>query len=148
MARNYEIETIIEDTRHEMLFAIKERINAMTRGATAPIQMRGLFVRDRSCSGRDSIIYEITNVFIDDDNRLCADLAGKDERFSDGVLFGKEIEHLPVEDLKHLLDALYSDSWNIDAAFHEMTMNTRRDGLYGFLMNGKTGISRILRRGM
>jgi hypothetical protein len=147
MAQEMNISGIIENTRQEILFAIKERITAMTRGTSAPIQLHGLMIGDRNSRGRDQFFYEITNVYIDDDNRLCGDLAGKDDRFCDGILFGKDIEDFPIEDLKLVLDLLYTDRWDIDVSDYDLAAAGRRDGLYGFLMNGKAGISRLLRRG-
>jgi hypothetical protein len=147
MAQEMNILGIIEDSRQEMLFAIKERINAMTRGTSAPVQLHDLTIGGRNGRSRDTFFYEITNVFIDDDGRLCGDLVGKDDRFCDGILFGKDIEDLPIEDLKMVLDLLYTERWDIDFAGQDFSAAGRRDGVYGFLMSGKAGISRLLRRG-
>jgi hypothetical protein len=147
MAQEMNISGIIENSRQEMLFAIKERINTMTRGTSAPVQLRGLIIGNRIGRGRDMYFYEITNVYIDDDGRLCGDLAGKDDRTCDGILFGKDIEDLPIDDLKQILDILYAGKWDIDVADYDLSAGGRRDGLYGFLMSGKAGISRLLRRG-
>ncbi len=148
MAQEMNIDSIIENSRQEILFAIKERISAMTRGTSAPVQLQGLIIGNRSGRGRDMFFYEITNVYVDDDNRLCGDLAGKEDRLCDGILFGKDIEDLPIDDLKQVLDLLYSDKWDIDVADYDIATNGRRDGLYGFLMSGKAGISRFLRKGV
>lgn len=147
MAQMMDINDTIETTRHELLFAIKERINEMTRGTSAPIRLHGLMIGQRGGRGRDLFFYEITNVYIDDDNRLCGDLAGKDDRFCEGILFGKDIEDLPLEDLKLMLDLLYTDRWDIDVSDYDLAAAGKRDGFYGFLMSGKAGISRLLRRG-
>ncbi len=147
MVQDVTIGSIVENTRQEILFAVKERINAITRGTSAPVQLNAM-IREKNGSGRNSLFfYEITNVYIDDDDRLCGDLAGKDDRFSGEVLFGKDIEDLPVSDLKLILDLLYGDNWNVDVEGYDMNAAGRREGLYGFLMSGKAGISRILRRG-
>ncbi len=139
---------VIENTREEILFAIKERISAMNRGTSAPIQLHGLIIRDRIGSGRDSLFfYEITNVFVDDDDRLCGDLACSDDRICEGVLFGKDIEELPIDDLKRVLDMLYSGNCKIDVESYGMPPAMRSDGLFGFLMSRKAGISRLMRRG-
>lgn len=147
MAQEMIINGMIENSRQEILFAIKERICAMTRGTSAPIQLHGLITGNRNGRGRDMYFYEISNVYIDDDNRLCGDLAGKEERLCDDILFGKDLEDLPVDDLKQVLDLLYTDRWNIDVAEYDCCVDGRRDGLYGFLMSRKAGISRLLRRG-
>jgi len=139
---------VIENTREEILFAIKERISAMTRGTSAPIQLHGLIIRERAGSGRDSLFfYEITNVFVDDDDRLCGDLAGSDDRICEGILFGKDIEDLPVDDLKRVLDMLYTDNCKVDMDNYDMSSAIRRAGLFWFLMSRKAGISRLVRRG-
>lgn len=148
MEQAVNIGDVIENTRDEILFAIKERMYAMTRGTSAPIQLHGLIIRDRIGSGRDSLFfYEITNVFVDDNDLLCGDLICSDDRICEGVLFGKVIEELPVNDLKRVLDVLYTDSCKIDDASYGMPPAMRRDGLFGFLMSRKDGISRLMRRG-
>ncbi|MBP7738084.1 MAG: hypothetical protein KA369_19060 [Spirochaetes bacterium] len=139
---------VMENTREEILFAIKERIFAMTRGTSAPVQLHGLIIRDKVGSGRDSLFfYEITNVFVDDDDRLCGDLASSDDRLCEGILFGKDIEDLPSDDLKRVLDILYTDNCKIDIDNYNMSSAIRRVGLFGFLMDRRAGISRLMRRG-
>ena len=120
MARTIEIQDIVDSARQEMLFAIKERITELTRGTTAPVQLRKVVVRDATRSYRDSMRYfEVQNVFIDERGRLCGDLVGRDDRISDGVLFGKEIEDLLIDDFKLVLDSLYGSHWSVDLADYE-----------------------------
>jgi hypothetical protein len=148
MARTIEKRNIVEDARQEILFAIKERITELTQGTTAPVQLKKVVIRDATRSYHDSMRYfEIKNVFMDERNHLCGDLVGKDDRISDCVLFGKEIEDLSIEDFKLVLDALYGSHWSVDLADYEMITPRQRDGLYGFLMAGREGITRIIRRG-
>jgi hypothetical protein len=79
---------------------------------------------------------------------LCADLAGKDDRYDDGVLFGKGIEELAIDDLKLLLDALYGKNWSIDSSDYFMSMPGTRDRVYGFFsFSSKTAaLLRLSRR--
>ena len=148
MARKIEKREIVEEVRLEMLFAVKERITGLTQGTTAPVQLKKVVVRDATRSYHDSMRYfEIKNVFIDERGCLCGDLVGKDDRISDCVLFGKEIEDLSIDDFKLVLDALYGTAWSVDLADYEKMIGPRpREGLYGFLMAGREGISRIIRR--
>jgi len=149
MARTIENHDIVESARQEILFAIKERITELTRGTTAPVQLRRVVVRDATRSYRDSMRYfEVQNVFIDERGRLCGDLVGKDDRISDGVLFGKEMEDLSIDDFKLVLDSLYGSHWSVDLADYDIAEPRQREGLYGFLMAGREGISRIIRRGV
>src|SRR4030042_5255080 len=143
MAQNIQITDIVENTRQEILFAIKERIAVLTRSTNAPVQLKKVVIRDTICSHHDSLRYfEIKNVFVDEGGSLCGDLAGKDDRFSDGILFGKIIEDLTIGDLKMILDALYGDDCTIDLTDYNINMIDRREGIYGFLMGKKAGISR------
>jgi hypothetical protein len=147
MTHEQEIADIIEHTRQEILFAIKERITELTRGTSAPVELRKVTVRDTAASYRDPLRYfELKNVFIDDSNTLCGDLVGKDDRYSDGVLFGKNIEDLAIDDLKQVLDTVFSNRLRVDLADYEPCMPERREGLFDFLMAKRAGISRILRR--
>lgn len=149
MAYEQEIADIIEHTRQEILFAIRERIHELTRGICAPIELRKVTVKDTAGSRREALRYfELKNVFIDDCGVLCGDLVGRDDRFSDGVLFGKNIEDLAIDDLKQVLDAVFSNRWRVDLAEYEPAEPGRREGLYDFLMSKKAGISRVLRRGV
>lgn len=148
MARKIETPDIIESARLEILFAVKERITELTHGTTAPVQLKKVVIRDSTRSYHDSLRYfEVQNVYIDERERLCGDLAGKDDRISDCVLFGKEIEDLAIDDLKQVLDSLYGSHWRVDLADYEPAAPRQREGLYGFLMAGREGITRIIRRG-
>lgn len=147
MAQALEINSILENTRQELIFAIKERITGLTHGTSAPVQLKRVVVRDTISSSGDSLrYYEIKNVFLDDSNTLCGDLAGKDDRCDVGVLFGKNIESLAADDLKFLLDTLYGSSYRVNCADYEQLLPEKQPGLYGFLAAGKAGISRMLRR--
>jgi hypothetical protein len=148
MARKIDTPDIVESARLEVLFAIKVRITELTQGTTAPVQLRRVVIRDSTRSYHDSLRYfEVQNVYIDERERLCGDLAGKDDRISDCVLFGKEIEDLMIDDLKMVLDSLYGRHWSVDLANYEPAQPRHREGLYGFLMAGREGLSRIIRRG-
>jgi hypothetical protein len=149
MARTIENQDIVESARQEMLFAIKERITELTRGTTAPIQLKRVLVRDATRSYHDSMRYfEVQNVYLDERQHLCGDLVGRDDRISDCVLFGKEIEDLTIDDFKLVLDSLYGKHWSVDLADYDLSEQRPREGLYGFLMAGREGISRIIRRGI
>ena len=148
MARNIETPDIIESARLEILFAVKERITELTQGTTAPVQLKKVVIRDATRSYHDSLRYfDVQNVYIDERERLCGDLVGKDDRINDCVLFGKEIEDLTIDDLKQVLDSLYGSHWSVDLADYELAAPRHREGLHGFLMAGREGISRIIRRG-
>jgi len=147
MAQAFDISSIVEDTRQEMIFAIKERINEVTRGTSAPVQLKRVVVRDMATrSGNSLRYYEIKNVFLDESGGLCGDLAGKDDRYDGEVLFGKSIESLAADDLKLLLDSLYGAGWSVNCDDYDLIPPDRQEGVYGFLMAGKAGISRMLRR--
>ena len=149
MARKTETPDIVESARLEVLFAVKERITGLTQGTTAPVQLKKVVIRDTTGPYRNSPrYYEVQNVYIDERERLCGDLVGKDDRISDCVLFGKEIEDLEIDDLKQVLDCLYGRHWSVDLTDYEIARPRHREGgLYGFLMAGREGISRIIRRG-
>ncbi len=148
MARKIETPDIIESARLEILFAVKERITELTQGTTAPVQLKKVVIRDATRSYHDSLRYfDVQNVYIDERERLCGDLAGRDDRISDCILFGKEIEDLTIDDLKQIMDSLYGSHWSVDLADYELDMPRHREGLHGFLMAGREGISRIIRRG-
>ena len=133
MNQNLDIDNIIENTRQEMLFAIKERIAELTRGTGVPVRLNKLIIRDKIHMRGDSLrYYEVKNVYVDEVDNLCADLVGKDDRYDDGVLFGKGIEELAIDDLKMLLDALYGKNWSIDTSNYDMSMSGKREGLNGF----------------
>jgi hypothetical protein len=147
MAHAYDTTNIIEDMQREIIFAIKERLKELTRGTNTPIQLEKVVVRDTLSSSRESLrYYDIKNVFLDDVNTLCGDLAGKDDRSDVGVLFGKNIETLAVGDLKLLLDSLYSGDFSVDCAECDEPVPGRQESLYGFLMGKGAGLSRMLRR--
>ncbi|MBN1495295.1 MAG: hypothetical protein JXA07_00910 [Spirochaetes bacterium] len=147
MAQAFDISSIVEDTRQEMIFAIKERINEVTRGTSAPVQLKRVVVRDMATRSGDSLrYYEIKNVFLDESGGLCGDLAGKDDRYDGEVLFGKSIESLAADDLKLLLDSLYGAGWSVNCDDYEPVEHGRQERAYSFLMAKKAGISRMLRR--
>ena len=149
MKQDLDISTIVENTRQEILFAIKERIAELTRGTSAPVRLNKVIIRDKINSHNDALRYfEVKNVFVDEINKLCGDLAGKDDRFDDGILFGKNIEELAIDDLKLLLDTLYGKNWSIDCADYDMSLPDRRERLYGFLnFSSKTAaLLRLTRR--
>jgi hypothetical protein len=149
MARKIENCDIVESARQEILFAIKERITELTRGTTAPVLLKRVVIRDATRSYHDSMRYfDVQNVYIDEYHHLCGDLVGKDDRINDCVLFGKEIEDLSIDDFKLVLDSLYGSHWSVDLAEYELTGPRQREGLHGFLMAGREGISRIIRRGI
>ncbi len=147
MAQTLAFRDIIEETRQELIFAIKERITELTRGTSAPVQLKRVVVRDAPAAHGDlPRQYEIKNVYLDDRNTLCGDLAGRDDRYDAGVLFGKNIESLAADDLKVLLDSLYGTGYSVSCADYEEIFPERQAGLYEFLMTRKAGISRMLRR--
>jgi hypothetical protein len=149
MARKIENQDIVESARQEILFAIKERITELTRGTTAPVRLTRVVVRDATRSYHDSMrCFQVQNVFIDERHHLCGDLVGRDDRISDCVLFGKEIEDLSIDDFKLVLDSLYGSHWSVDLTDYDLTEQQPREGLFGFLMAGREGISRIIRRGL
>jgi hypothetical protein len=149
MASKQETISIVECTRQEILFAVKERVGELTRGSGAPVQLEKAVIGGRKAASGEYLRYfEVKNIYIDDSNHLCGDLAGKDDRRSDGILFGKEIEDLPIDDLKILLDTLYTDRWSVDLADDEMITTERCDGVFGFLVGKKATISRLLRGGI
>jgi len=133
MNQNLEIDNIIENTRQEMLFAIKERIDELTHESGAPVRLNKVVIKDKIYSYGDSLrFFEVKNVYIDEADNLCGDLVGRDDRHDDGVLFGRNIEGLAVDDLKLLLDALYGKNWSIDYADYDMSMPGRRERFHGF----------------
>ena len=147
MSKERAVLDVVEQARKEILFAIKERIRLVTEGSGAPVRLRRVVVGGRPEGPLDSLrYYEIHNVYLDDEGRLCADMAGRDDRFNDGILFGREIEDLDAADLKLLLDALYGNGWSAEAGF-ERRAPLRREGFYAFLMDTGAGITRALRRG-
>jgi hypothetical protein len=134
MNQNLDIENIIENTRQEMLFAIKERIAELTRGTGAPVRLNKVIIRDKLYSRSDSIrLFEVKNIYVDEADNLCGDLVGKDDRYDDGVLFGKNIEELALDGLKLLLDALYGKNWSVDCSDYDISMSGRRERSSGFL---------------
>jgi hypothetical protein len=139
---------IVEEARREILFAIKERIRHVTEGSGAPMRLKRVVVKGTPDGESDSLrYYEVHNIYLDDDGRLCADLAGRDDRFNDGILFGREIEDLDAGDLKYVLDALYNEGWSLENVVgHAAPL--RREGLYAFIMDTRAGLSRVLRRGV
>jgi hypothetical protein len=133
MDQNIDIDYIIENTRQEILFAIKERIAELTRETGVPVRLNKVLIRDKIYSHSGSLrFFEIKNVYVDEADKLCGDLVGKDDRYDDGVLFGKNIEELALDDLKLLLDALFGKNWSIDCSDYDMSMSGRRDRQYGF----------------
>jgi hypothetical protein len=140
MKQNLDIENIIENTKQEMLFAIKERIDELTRENGAPVRLNKVIIRDKIYSCGNSLrFFEVKNVYVDDADKLCGDLVGRDDRYDDGVLFGKNIEGLNIDDLKLLLDALYGKNWSIDCSDYDVSMSGRRERLYGlFNFSSKT----------
>lgn len=127
------IENIIENSRHEMIFAIKERIVELTRETSAPVRLNKVIIRNKLCSHSEALrFFEVKNVYVDEANNLCGDLVGRDDRYNDGVLFGKNIESLALDDLKLLLDALYGKNWSIDCSDYDLSMPGRRERLYSF----------------
>lgn len=148
MARKVEVTDIVEQTRQEILYAIKMRIVEVTNAGSDLVQLQGVVMRDNTCRYDASIKYfDIKNVFIDDTNCLCGDLAGKDERKNVGVLFGKSIEDLAIDDLKQVLDALYDDRWSVEPGYADDVRPNRRIGLMGLLAGTRVGIARVLRTG-
>lgn len=147
MTNTREALDIVEKARREILFAIKERIRHVTEGSGAPVRLTRVVVRGTPDGEPDSLrYYEIHNTYLDDDGRLCADMAGRDDRFNDGILFGREIEDLDAGDLKYILDALYSGECGLEFD-REYAAPIRRAGIHALIMDTRAGISRILRRG-
>jgi len=78
MAEATYVTDIVERTRLEILFAIKERIGELTRDAEAPVQLQKVIIRDGGSSHRDSVRYfEVNNLYVDENNCLCGDLVCK-----------------------------------------------------------------------
>lgn len=147
MPKTSEALDIVEKARREILFAIKERIRHLTEGSGAPVRLKRVVVRGAPDGKPDSLrYYEIHNTYLDDDGRLCADMAGRDDRFNDGILFGREIEDLDAGDLKYILDALYGDEWGLEYD-RKSAAPLRRPGIHAFIMDTRANISRALRRG-
>ena len=141
------ITDVIEKTRQEILFAIKERVSEITKGNYAPVQLNDIVIGDVISAGRVSLnYYEVNNVFVDDNGFLCGDLVCRHGKFFGDVFFGKSIENLAIENLKLILDALYRDiclggQENIDAG-----LSDRKSGFHGFFFGTYESISRILRK--
>ena len=148
MAEATYVTDIVERTRLEILFAIKDRIGELTRDAEAPVQLQKVIIRDGGSSHRDSVRYfEVNNLYVDENNCLCGDLVCKGARFDDDVLFGKSIEDLAIDDLKLILDALYGNNWSIDQSYSDFGMAGKPSGLSALFFEKFTGITRALRRG-
>ncbi len=147
MPKTIEALDIVEKARREILFAIKERMRHLTEGSGAPVRLKRVVVRGTPDGEPESLrYYEIHNTYLDDDGRLCADMAGRDDRFNDGILFGREIENLDAGDLKYILDALYSDECDLEYD-REHAAPLRRAGIHAFIMDTRAGIYRVLRGG-
>ncbi|TFH37770.1 MAG: hypothetical protein E4G96_11125 [Chrysiogenales bacterium] len=148
MTREPEAINIVERARMEILFAIKERLRFVTEGTGAPVRLKRVVINDRPAAGHEALRYfEINNVYLDDGDRLCGDMTGRDDRSNDGIIFGRELEGMAADDLKSVLDALYGMEWSVDLADFEGPLHVRRMGLQAFIMDAKAGISRALRRG-
>jgi hypothetical protein len=144
MAEERYITDIVETTRQEILFAIKERIGALTRGLDTPVRLQKTIIREGGTSLGNSVQYfEVSHVYIDDNDRLCGDLVCKGGRYVDDVFFGKSIEDLAIDDLKLILDALYGDGWSVDGS---LGIAEKSAGSPGFFLERFSGITRVLRR--
>ena len=148
MPQKQELTDIVERTRQEILYAIKMRITEVTNNGSDLVQLRGVVMRDSANRYNESMKYfEIKNVFIDESGCLCGDLAGKEDRTNIGILFGKSIENLAVDDLKLVLDALYGSHWSVEAGSMDIRRPERRPRLWGIVTGTRSGIARMLRIG-
>jgi hypothetical protein len=144
MAEERYITEIVETTRQEILFAIKERISELSRGLEAPVQLKKIIIREGGRSFRDSVQYfEVNHIYVDENDRLCGDLACKGGRYVDDVFFGKSIEDLAIDDLKMILDALYGNGWSVDRI---SVMVGKPERSPGFFLDKFSGITRVLRK--
>ena len=148
MPQKHEMTDIVEKTRQEIIYAIKMRITEVTNNGSDLVQLQGVVMRDSANRYSESMKYfEIKNVFIDESGCLCGDLAGKEDRTNIGILFGKSIENLAVDDLKLVLDSLYCDRWSVEAGSMDCPQPDRRPGLSGIVTGTRSGIARMLRIG-
>ena len=141
------ITDVIEKTRREILFAIKERISEITNGNDAPLQLKDVVIGDVIRAGKVSLnYYEVNNVFVNENGFLCGDLVCRHGRFFGDVFFGKSIEDLAIENLKLILDALYRGTWHSGQKFIDVDITDRKTGFSGFFLGTYESISRILRK--
>jgi hypothetical protein len=147
MSEGSYITDVIEKTRQEILFAIKERISEITSGNDAPLQLKDVVIGDVIRAGRVSLnYYEVNNVFVNENGILCGDLVCRHGKFFGDVFFGKSIEDLAIENLKLILDALYRGTWHSGQKYIDVDIPDRKTGFSGFFLGTYESISRILRK--
>jgi hypothetical protein len=148
MAQKADIRNVVESSRQEMVFAIKQRIGEITGGCSAPVCLDGVIIQDSVSRGKEPLRYfEVNNLYVDEADSLRGDLISRDDRCGDGVLFGKTIDDLSIDGMKLILNALYSEAWSVDLADYESCMPDKKEGIQGFLSGKYASISRIIRKG-
>lgn len=95
----------------ETVMALRERVMMLSeRMGGEPLIMERLTVKCRTEVGvRD--YFQIQNLFVDDMGGVCADWVAMNDKSGDGVMFGKSLEDLPLEDLQMILGSLYRGTW-------------------------------------
>ncbi len=103
----------VNDIREELLFAIKERIHAITTDDNRKvIEVRDMVIQENGCDSKKlRNAYVLHNIYLDDSDSLCGDLFSEKKNLDDGIIFGKNLDGLSAEDLQMILDRLYSDEW-------------------------------------
>ncbi len=103
----------VNDIREELLFAVKDRINAITEDSSNRIiELKDMMIKEQGCDRKKTKNnYTLHNIYVDESDTLCGDLCGEKSYLDDGIVFGKNLDNLPAEDLQLILDRLYSDEW-------------------------------------
>jgi hypothetical protein len=133
--------------RSEIIYAIKERITALSRGNDAPVQLNEVIICDTSNAHNEpGQFFEINNLFVDDSGCLCGDLVSRYGRRNGDVFFGKDIEDLDIGDLNTILDTLCRIARDSGREYTDLPVPSRRSGFSGYLFGKYAGIARTNRK--
>lgn len=138
-----DVSAIVQQSRQEMLFAIKERLSELSEGTGMPVVPPRVVISGGGKSCDDGVsFFELTNLYVDEGGTLCGDLMPKGERLGHAVLFGRGLENLPIEDLKLILDSLYAKEWKAVPYSPSSHMRRTRGGLFGFFSSRRAAVHR------
>ena len=137
-----DVSAIIQQSRQEMLFAIKERLNEISEGPGMPVLPPRVVIGGGRLCGDGVSFFELTNLYVDEGGTLCGDLLPKGERLGHAVLFGRGLENLPIEDLKLILDSLYAKEWNVVPPSPSSHVRRTRGGLFGLFSSRRPAVRR------
>jgi len=136
----------IDMLKRELVESIKERIDEIGNGTG--IQLYPVSVTDASTHSRGlRNTLEIRTIYVNEADVLCGDFGCLNDGNECGVVFGKSMEGLFIEDLYRVLAGLYGKGWQAggtaDCTADEKGIQRMRNGL----LRREVWKNKLLRKG-